>query len=193
MIPDSSGRRYLARVAIFLIMAALIAGMVGCVGATLTLTITSTEGGEVTTPGEGTFAYDEGTVVNLLAEAEEGYYFVEWIGSVSAIADVNAATTTITMKGHHFITANFAPGQFTLTISSTVGGSVTTPGEGTYVYAANATTDLVAMADEHYHFVNWTGNVDTIADVNAAATNITMYDSYSITAPFGIAVGGCQQ
>jgi len=95
-------------VSIFLITAALIAGMVGCGPIQYDLTISSTEGGDVTTPGEGTFAYDEGTVVNLVAEADEGYQFVNWTGNVSAIVDVNAASTNITMNGHYSITANFA-------------------------------------------------------------------------------------
>jgi hypothetical protein len=99
---------YVKRVSIFLIMAALIAGMAGCVPTQYDLTISSTEGGEVTTPGEGTFAYDEGTIVDLVAEADEGYQFVNWTGNVSAIADANAASTTITMNGHYSITANFA-------------------------------------------------------------------------------------
>lgn len=36
-------------------------------------------------PGEGVFAYDEGTVVGLVTEAEEGYSFVEWVGDVNTI------------------------------------------------------------------------------------------------------------
>jgi hypothetical protein len=99
---------YVTRVSIFLITVALIAGMAGCDLIQYNLTISSTEGGEVTTPGEGTFTYDEETAVNLTAEADEGYQFVNWTGNVSAIADVNAAATNITMNGHYSITANFA-------------------------------------------------------------------------------------
>jgi len=72
------------------------------------LTTSSTEGGLVTTPGEGVFTYDEGTVVDLVAGANEGYRFVEWTGDVNNIADVYAAETTITMNGNYSITANFA-------------------------------------------------------------------------------------
>jgi len=71
------------------------------------LTIYSSAGGSVTTPGEDTFTYDEGTVVNLIAKAEEGYQFVNWIGDVGTIADVNAASTRITMNDNYSITANF--------------------------------------------------------------------------------------
>jgi hypothetical protein len=102
-------RRYhcLARVSLFPIIAALIAGMAGCVLTQCNLTISSTEGGEVTIPGEGTFAYDEGTMVDLVADADDDYRFVKWTGNVSAIADVNADATTITMHDSYFIAANF--------------------------------------------------------------------------------------
>jgi len=58
-------RHYCAIVGIFLIIAALLAGMTGCDrdgSESYTLTISSTEGGNLTTPGEGTFTYDTGTV-----------------------------------------------------------------------------------------------------------------------------------
>ena len=71
------------------------------------LTISSTGGGSVTTPGEGTSAFDERTVVNLVAEAEQGYKFVNWSGDVSTVKDLNAAETTISMHGSYSITANF--------------------------------------------------------------------------------------
>ena len=77
------------RLSIFLATIALIAGMVGCVPS-YDLTVSSTAGGSVTTPGEGVFTYDEGTVVDLIAEAEEGYRFVKWTGDVGTIADVYA-------------------------------------------------------------------------------------------------------
>jgi len=107
IILSSRRHHYLLRVSVFLITVALIAGMVGCAPVQYDLTISSTEGGEVTTPGEDTFTYNEGTVVNLVAEPEDGYHFVNWTGDVSAIASVNAAITTITMGGDYSILANF--------------------------------------------------------------------------------------
>jgi hypothetical protein len=71
------------------------------------LTISSTAGGPVTTPGEGAFTCDPGTVVNLVAEPETGYRFVNWTGDVNKIGDVNAAATNITIDGYYSITANF--------------------------------------------------------------------------------------
>ena len=147
------------------------------------LTISSTEGGAVTTPGEGTFTYNGGTVLDLVAEAEEGYQFVNWTGDVDTIGNINAAATIITMNGDYSITANFVA-VYDLTISSTEGGAVTTPGEGTFTYNEGTVLDLVAEAEEGYQFVNWTGDVDTIGNINAAITTITMNGDYSITANF---------
>jgi len=151
------------------------------------LTISSTAGGSVISPGVGTFTYDGGTVVNLVTTANSGYYFINWTGDVGTITNVNAPTTTVTMNDNYSITANFEqipPGKVALTTSSTAGGSVTTPGEGTSTYDGGTVIDLVAEAEEGYRFVNWTGDVGTIANVNAASTTITMNDNYSITANF---------
>jgi len=150
------------------------------------LTTDSTADGSVTTPGEGSFPYDCGTVVDLVAEAEEGYRFVNWTGDIATIADVEDATTPITMNDNYSVTANFeqiSP-QFDLTISSTAGGTVTAPGEGTFTYDQGTAVNLVAEAEEGYRFVNWTGDVDAIAHVDAASTNITMNSDYAITANF---------
>jgi uncharacterized repeat protein (TIGR02543 family) len=151
------------------------------------LIISSTAGGSVTTPTEGTFTYDAGTVVSLVATPASGYQFVNWTGDVGTIADINAAPTTITMNGDYSITANFeqTPSeQFGLTISSTAGGSVTTPGKGAFSCDVGVAVILVATPATGYQFVNWTGDVSTIADVSDATTTITMNDDYSITANF---------
>jgi hypothetical protein len=77
---------------------------------TYDLTIASTAGGSVTTPGEGTSNYDEDAVVNLVATSDSCYHFVNWTGDVSTVADVNDAATTITVNGDYAITANFEEG-----------------------------------------------------------------------------------
>ncbi len=148
------------------------------------LTTNSTGGGSVTEPGEGVFTYDEGTVVDLIAETDACYEFINWTGDVGTIADVYAASTNITMDAAKNVTANFALLSYNLTADSTNGGSVTDPGEGAFTYDCGDVVDLIAEAEEGYQFVEWTGNVSTIADVEAAATNITMNGDYSITAEF---------
>ena len=153
------------------------------------LAVGSTDGGEVASPGEDTFTYDCGTVVALVVVAEAGYRFVQWTGDVGTVANVTAGSTTVTMQGNYAITANFIA-RYNLTINSTNDGEVTTPGEGTFIYDAGTVVDLVADADVGYHFVQWTGNVSTIADVYAGATTITVNGAYSITANFGPFAGG---
>jgi hypothetical protein len=172
------------------IVLALTVGLIACGGEEVpeiteyNLTISSTEGGSVTTPGEGTFTYDEGADVNLVAKADEGYEFVTWTGDVADVADTEDSTTTIMMKNDCSITANFAVKQYSLVIHSTEGGSVTTPGENAYTYDKGEVVNLAAVADEGYQFINWTGDVSTVGDVNAASTSITMNGGYSITANF---------
>jgi len=154
---------------------------------TYDLMVNSTVGGSVTSPTEGIHAYHPGTVVNLLATADAGYRFVNWTGDVGTVENVDAASTTITMNGNYSVTANFMeerPTEFTLTIFGTAGGSVTTPGSGSFPYDEGTVVNLVAAPDDGYRFDRWTGDVGTIADVNSAATTITMDGDYTITANF---------
>jgi len=152
------------------------------------LTADSTDGGKVTSPGEDTSPYDCGTVVDLVAEADECYEFVNWTGDT--VADPNSATTTITMDGAKNVTANFALLSYNLTADSTDGGDVSSPGEGTFPYDCGTVVDLVAEEEEGYSFVEWSGDVGTIADIDAAETTITMNSTYTITANFGLFAGG---
>ena len=97
----------MSKFGIFWLTVALIATMAGCAPAQGSITVSSTEGGEVIIPGEGTFPYDVGTSVDLVAVPEEGYYFANWSGDVDTMADVFAATTTVTMNSDYSIIANF--------------------------------------------------------------------------------------
>jgi len=188
---------HVKRISSLLIVAALIAGTVGCVssptqyGLTIPtqydLSISGTEGGEITNLGEGTFTCDEGEVVSLVATPASGYRFVNWTGDVDTIENIEAPSTTITMKGDYSIAANFEAipaEQCNLTVSSAAGGSVTLPGEGTFTCNTSTMTDLVVTPDTGHRFVNWTGDVDTIDNVEAASTTITMNEDHSITANF---------
>lgn len=110
-ILKSNSHHYLAGASIFLIMVALIPGMVGCGGnvrgsESYTLTINSNSGGSVTESGEGNPTYNPAIVVDLVADADAGYYFVGWTGDVDAVEDVNAAVTTIAMDDDYSVTAN---------------------------------------------------------------------------------------
>lgn len=147
-----------------------------------TLNIRSSEGGSVTVPDGDEFIYPAGTMVDLVAEADDDYEFVMWIGDVDQVGNSTSPQTTITMWGDYSITAAFV--EYTLTIDSTEGGSVTVPGEGQSSYPAGTVVPLEAVVDEHYRFVGWTGDVDEIDDAGALKTTVAMWDDYSVTAVF---------
>ena len=186
------GVHRMKRISIFLVTVILIVGIVGCEGEggeSYTLTITSTAGGSVVEPGEEVFIYDEGTVVNLTAEADVGYVFNNWTGDVDTIANIHATTTTITMSGNYSIVANFEElSSYNLTISSTGDGSVTTPGQGTFTHYAGTVVTIVASPDDCSAsccgFLDWTGDTEAIANVSAATATVTINDHYAITANF---------
>jgi len=153
-------------------------------GKNYTLTIDSTAGGEVVKPGEDTFEYEEGKVVELRAVADEGYHFIGWTGDVGAIADTTANRTTIEMLDDHTITAEFEIDTYTLDVSSTEGGYVVEPGEETYEYDHGTNVYLEVVSDDGYNFVQWTGEVGTVEDTGSGSTSIEMLENYTITAEF---------
>lgn len=171
------------------VVLALSVGLIDCGGEQIreySLTISSMEGGSVTNPGEGMFTYDEGTVVNLTAEAEQGYHFVNWTGDVRTIADVNAASTTITINDDYEIIANFSQipvTYYVLTIAVNGSGS-TSPAMGQHTYAIGTVVPISATPASGYRFVNWSGDVNDIANVSAASTTVAMHGNYEITANF---------
>ena len=90
---------YLKRVGIFLILVALVAGVVGCNGK-YTLNIDSTGCGEVTSPGEGQWKYSKNVrSVTLEAVPDPCCEFINWTGDVGTIADDEDAVTTIAFIG----------------------------------------------------------------------------------------------
>lgn len=100
------------RIIIFLITVALAVGVAGCIPPPHSLTVSSTEGGEVVTPGEGTFTCYGGRGVILMAVSDTGYHFVNWTGDVCTIANVNSTATTIHMNCDCSIVANFEMGRW---------------------------------------------------------------------------------
>ena len=190
----------MTQVRIILVIVTLVAGMVGCVGGggddggdgSYTIIVDFTPGGTVTVddvpiPGKAILTYGPGTVVSLNATPDSGYQFVGWTGDVYTINDVHASEAIIIVNGDYSIMANFElppPVQYSLNIVGPAHGSVTTPGEGRFMYEEAIVVSLVAEPDSGYEFARWTGDVDAIADVNGASTTITMSSDYYICAHF---------
>jgi peptide/nickel transport system substrate-binding protein len=84
---------------------------------------------------------------------------------------------------------NNGNGSYTLIIDFTAGGTVTVddvpiPGKAILPYDAGTVVSLNATPSAGYRFVNWTGDVDTVANFNTASTSITMNGDYEIIANF---------
>jgi len=148
------------------------------------LTVGSTGGGEVVQPGEGTFEYEHGEVLLIEAVPADDYEFVEWSGDTETIGNPNAWLTTIEMVDDHEITANFAEETYELDISSLEGGQITSPGEGTFDYTYGTDVEIEAEVEEHYNFVEWIGDTETISNTEARETTITIEDDHQIMALF---------
>jgi len=153
------------------------------------LMISSTEGGSITTAGEGESSYVDGTVVDLVASPNPGYKFVNWTGNVGTIANVNTASTTITMVGCYSITANFAliptyAYELTMAADPEAGGTATDlTNESPYAEAAEV--NIIAEANEGYRFVNWTAPAGVFGNATAVETIFTMpAQNVTVTANF---------
>ena len=144
---------------------------------TLTMAASPVMGGTATDT-TGTSPYEAGEVVNIQAAAAVGYQFVRWTATAGAFGNAYAASTTFTMPAAAVtVTANFAlipPTTYQLTISSTTGGSVSTPGVGTFSYVEGSVVSLVASPAAGYRFVNWTATAGAFGNANAASTTFTM-------------------
>lgn len=74
--------------------------------------------------------------------------------------------------------------QYSVTIHYTEGGWAWAPSGPTSNLDYGEVVWIEAGAYICYEFVNWSGDVGTIADVESSRTTITMHDSYVITANF---------
>jgi len=123
-------------------------------------------------------------VVELNATATvANWTFDHWSGDLTGSDN----PTNITMNSTKSVVAHFT--RYNLTVTNTTGGTVTEPGVGIFRCAEGESVTLVATKYTDYGFVNWTGDVGTIGDVNASSTFITMTGDYSICANFAGGIG----
>jgi len=139
-------------------------------GVTYALTVNS---------GSGDGDYPWGTVVDIDADsAPSSKVFDKWIGDTAGIANVNNASTTLTMPAaDQEITATYTDVLYTLTVNS---------GSGDGAYAAGQVVAILAdAAPGGKKFWLWTGDTSGIADVEAASTTLTMpAGSTAVTATY---------
>ena len=123
---------------------------------TYTITVSANPPGGGTVSGGGTYA--EGTEATVTATPNACYRFVNWTENGTEVS--TNASYTFTVTGNRTLVANFAPIQYTVSVSAspTVGGTV--EGGGTYNCGAQAT--VTAYPNEGYDFVNWTEDGEVV-------------------------------
>ncbi len=103
------------------------------------ITVSGTNG---TVSGGGSYNY--GSIATLIATGNAHYHFKQW-------SDGNTSNPrTVNVTGDTTYTAIFEIDKHTVTAICTDG---TVDGTGTYDYGTTVT--LIAIPDEHYHFVSW--------------------------------------
>ena len=110
----------------------------------------------------GTGTYNYGSEIQISATPSSHYHFAQWNDGNT----VNPRTITVTQNADY--TANFAIDQHTITLTSAneMMGSVN--GGGTFNYGTGI--EILAIAGEHYHFVQWSdGNTDNPRMINVIA------------------------
>lgn len=120
---------------------------------TYSLTVNATNGSVSRSPNKT--AYNHGETVSLTPTANSGYHFDHWSGDSSG----SASPLTVTMNANKTITANFAIDRYTLTVSVWKGGTVVSPGIGSFTFDRGTQVTLEADALPHFAFMNWAGDV----------------------------------
>ena len=141
-----------------------------------TLTLTAGEGGMVTVEPEKE-TYHRNEKVTLTAVPGEGYTFEGFTGT----AESTNLVVEITMDRDHEIAATFSLIPFTLTVTTSEGGSVTIEPEKE-TYHRNEVVTLTAAADEGYFFEGFTGT----AESTNLVMEITMDQNHEIAATFSL-------
>jgi prepilin-type N-terminal cleavage/methylation domain-containing protein/uncharacterized repeat protein (TIGR02543 family) len=155
-----------------------------------TLGLNATTGGTVSAGGSN--PYGPGSSVAITATPASGYKFTGWTGDVSSVANVNSASTTVTVNGNYNIKANFQLATYSVAVSVNSAAMGIASGGGNVV--GNATVQLNAQPKDGrlYHFVNWTGgpvngstsatpSAFTVSGNTAVQANFAANTSHSLT------------
>ncbi|MCZ2809117.1 MAG: PKD domain-containing protein, partial [Candidatus Bathyarchaeota archaeon] len=152
-----------------------------------TLTITLTSGG-TTDPAPGAHDYGSGSTATVTAIPDPDYYFGHWVLNGSPVESTNPIN--VLMDSNHDLEAVFTQGNYTLTITTTTGGT-TNPVPGGHVYSSGTNVLVTATPQDGYIFVNW--ELDGFYVGSANSYTVTMDKEHTLHAVFGEApppVGG---
>lgn len=147
---------------------------------TYDLTIVATAGG-TTNPVPWTYSYDEGTNVQVTAIPDANYDFVYW--ELDGAYNGTGNLTTVLMNENHMLKAVFAVVTYTLTITTTIGGT-TIPAAGAYTYDAGSGVSVQALPSANYLFDHWELDGSYAGTDNPTA--VQMDDDHTLHAVFSL-------
>lgn len=143
-------------------------------------TVTSSPAG-VDCPGDCSEAYVDGTDVDLTATADLGSSFAGWSGACTG-----TGACSVLMDADKSVTATFQTASFTLDVTVTGSGSVTSspagidcPGDCSETYLAGTEIELTPAPAAGHHFVQWSGDCG-----GTGACTVTMDQARSVGALF---------
>src|SRR6185437_16113742 len=143
---------------------------------TYTLTYTAGANGSISGTSPQTVNHGaDGSEVTAVPNT--GYHFVDWSDGV-----LTAARTDTNVTANVSVTANFAINTYTLTYTAGANGTITGTSPQTVNHGADG-TEVTAVANAGYHFVNWSDGVLT-----AARTDTTVTANVNVTANFAAPV-----
>jgi len=116
-----------------------------------TLTITSTSGG-TTSPVPGAYQHPCSSNVQVTAIPDPCYRFDHWELDSVDVGSVNPYT--VHMDANHTLHAVFTKINYTLTITTTTGGT-TSPSPGVHVFPCSTNVSVIAIPDTCYRFDHW--------------------------------------
>lgn len=150
----------------------------------LTLAKTGTGNGTVlalpSPPGgniPGTYTFECGTTVNVIATQDLTSDFIQWNGNVN---DPTSNNTTISLYQNETVSAVFDSLQYTLSLAVSGTGAVS-PAVGNHLYNPDTIVNLSATPGPNWSFKQWIGDV---ADMNSLTTTVTMSNNQTVTAVF---------
>ncbi len=127
------------------------------------LTVNYTGNGSIY-PLSGTYAFGQGAIFEVVANVlPGGDAFYQWSGDVPAGVDAHQFDLHLTMDQDRTLTAEFAPGDFTLIMNPIEGGGTAEifPSPGIYSYFAGQTAWIEARMNTGMYWGGWTGDINT--------------------------------
>ena len=153
------------------------------------LTVTAPQNGTVTSsdgyincPGSCTHSYVENSQVTLTGNPAQGYQFSSWGGACTG----SNPSCTVTMSNNETVSATFAQSSYTLTVSISGDGTITStdgyincPGNCTHTYLSFTEVTLNAAPSQAWNFAGWSG-----ACSGTGSCEFTVLGNYGVSAYF---------